>query len=269
MPSKLLSSLARNREVLTPVLRGMAQGARSRRDELRHHVVRDAWTIAKRFAAEGVVNIEKREIPCLRDAVVEGYLDDHQRMMLAALAQGLGHESFFEIGTNRGRTTWTMARNNPQMRILTLDVPLDGASTEVALGMGSDDHRFFRPGEETGEAFAGTAEAERITQLWGDSATFDFSPYAGAIDLVYVDGAHTYDYVRSDTARALELLSPTGMIAWDDYGSHPDIHRYVNEVATTLEQPVYHVYGTRMAMFSRVPFVERLPYDDHASLPTV
>lgn len=143
------------------------------------------------------------------------------------------------------------------------------ASSATALDLASDDHHFFRPDEATGEAFHDTPEAERITQLWGDSATFDFSPYEGKVDLVYIDGAHTYDYVKADTANALRMLSPTGMIVWDDYGSNPGVYQLVNEVAATLDRPVYHVYGTRMAVYSRQDFVHRLPYDDHASLPTV
>ncbi len=261
--------MTRNREILLPTLRGIAKGVVMRRPELRHHVVRDAWTVAKRFGADTVVNIEKREIPCVEQAVVEGYLDDHQRLMLAALAKGLGARTFFEIGTNRGRTTWTVARNSPDLLSYTLDVPLTSSPEAATLPLGSDDHHFFRPGDACGEAFRGTSEAERITQLWGDSATFDFSPYEGRIDLVYIDGAHTYDYVRSDTRNAFELLSARGTIVWDDYGSNPGVLKLVTELAPTFDRPVYHVFGTRMAIYSRQDFVRRLPFDDHASLPTV
>ncbi|MCW3041715.1 MAG: class SAM-dependent methyltransferase [Solirubrobacterales bacterium] len=266
---KLRTTMGRNRGLLVPTLRGVARGVVARRAEFRHHVVRDAWTIAKRFAAPGVVNIEKREIPLVMSAKVDGYLDDHQRMLIAALAQGLGFRTFFEIGTNRGRTTWTVVRNCPDMRAYTLDVPLERSADAAELAMGSDDQVFFRPGEATGEAFHGTQEETRIEQLWGDSASFDFSPYAGTIDLVYIDGAHTYEYVHSDTARALEMLSPGGMIVWDDYGSNPGVYAVVNELAPTLDRPVYHVFGTRMAIYSRTDFVVRRPFDDHASLPTV
>jgi hypothetical protein len=261
----LRRTMTRNRRVFVPVVRGVVRGIVQRGPEFRHHVVRDAWTIAKRFGAEGVQNIEKREIPCLTDAVVDGYLDDHQRLMLAALARGLGARTFFEIGTNRGRTTWTVAHNNPELEAFTLDVP----SSATELGLGADDQRFLRPEDACGEAFRHTPEGARITQLWGDSATFDFSPYAGRMDLVYVDGAHTYDYVKSDTENALRMLSPAGTIAWDDYGSNPGVYELVNEVAETLDRPVYHVFGTRMAIHSRQDFVVRLPFDDHVSLPTV
>lgn len=260
-------TLSRNRRILLSTLSGFAVGVVRRRSEFRHHVVRDAWTVAKRFGAGSVINIERREIPFLVDAVVEGYVEDHQGMLIAALAQGLGAGSFFEIGTNRGRTSWTVARNNPNISVYTLDVPLEHDSTDTALELASDDERFFRPGAACGEAFRDSPEAARITQLWGDSATFDFSPYAGAIDLIYIDGAHTYEYVRSDTARALDMLSESGTIVWDDYGSNPGVYELVNEIAPTLGGAVYHVFGSRMALFSRRDFVVRLPFDDHASLP--
>lgn len=263
----LRTTLSRNRRIFLTTARGVAVGVVRRSDELRHHVVRDAWTVAKRFAAESVQNIERREVPCLVDAVVEGYVEDHQGMLIAALARGLDARTFLEIGTNRGRTSWTVARNNPDLHVYTLDVPLSASSGDVELELGSDDHHFFRPGEACGEAFRDTPEAQRITQLWGDSATFDFSPYAGAVDLVYVDGGHSYDYVKSDTENALALLSPGGTIVWDDYGSHPGVYQYVTELAATLDRPVYHVFGTRMAIYSRTDFVVRRPFDHHASLP--
>ena len=263
----LRSTLSRKRRIFLSTARGVAVGAVRRTEELRHHVVRDAWTVAKRFAAESVQNIERREVPFFVDGVIEGYVEDHQGMLIAALAQGLHAHTFFEIGTNRGRTSWTVARNNPAIQVYTLDVPLCATSADVALELGSDDHRYFRPGEACGEAFRDTPEAERITQLWGDSATFDFSPYAGAIDLIYIDGGHTYEYVKSDTENALELLSPTGTIVWDDYGSHPGVYELVTALAATLDKPVYHVFGSRMAIYSRQDFVVRRPFDDHASLP--
>jgi predicted O-methyltransferase YrrM len=225
--------------------------------------------VAKRFAAgDAVTNIELREIPCTRDAIVEGYLDDAQRLVLAALTRDLRCRTFFEFGTNRGRATWTVARNNPELALWTLDLPPEASLAETAFHLAPGDEPLVRD-SSCGEAFGGTPEAERITQLLGDSATFDFDPYAERIDLVYIDGAHTYEYVRSDTLNALRMLSPTGTIVWDDYATAPGIYEYVIELAPSLERPVFHVLGTRMAVYSRQSFVERLPFDDYSSRPAV
>lgn len=241
----------------------------TRRSEFRHHVVREAWTVAKRFAADPVQNIEAREIPAIGTTIVEGPIDDSHRLLLAALARGLDSRTFFEIGTNRGYTTWTVVHNNPGLVAYTLDVPPGTTPGGVAMDLPSDDQRFFDPGARCGEAFRDTPEAERITQLFADSADFDFTPYHDTIDLVYIDGAHTYDYVMCDTDNALRMLSPRGTIAWDDYTINPGVWRAVREIASRLSEPVYHVFGTRMAIYSRLPFVQRLPYDSNVSMPSV
>jgi len=49
--------------------------------------------------------------------------------------------------------------------------------------------------------------ARRSNLLFGDSASFDYSPYHGRVDLFFIDGAHSYEYVRSDTLNANEVLS--------------------------------------------------------------
>ncbi len=255
------SVFSRNRRIILSTARGFVLGAVRRPAELRRHVVRDAWTATKRFSAESVENIEFREIPFLYDAVVEGYIDDPQRAVIAALVGGLGCRSFFEIGTNRGRTAWMVARHNPDLRLYTLDVAPEGTPEQTRFELGADDRTYFRPPDGCGEAFRGTPEAERIQQLWGDSATFDYRPYAGTIDFAYIDGAHTYEYVKSDTEKALALLSPTGTIAWDDYATGPGVYQALLEIAPTLDRPVYHLLETRMALYSRRDFVARAPAD--------
>jgi predicted O-methyltransferase YrrM len=253
MPS---TTLSRNRRILTATARGFARGLIKRPTEFRRHVVRDAWTTAKTFAAEPITNIEFREIPCLQDAKVDAFIDDRQRAIIAALVRGLEARTFFEIGTNRGRTTWTVAHHNEDLTLYTLDIPPDDDTTKYALA--DDDRVYIRPPTQCGEAFAQTADAQRITQLYGDSATFDYTPYKNQIDFVYIDGAHTYEYVKSDTAHALTMLSPTGTIAWDDYATGPGVYEALIELAPTFDGPVYHVLETRMAIYSRTPFVTKI-----------
>src|SRR5436853_6068875 len=120
-------------------------GLSARRPEFRHHVVRDAWTVTKRFAADEVQNIELREIPAVANAIVEGPIDDSHRQLLAALARGLECRTFFEIGTNRGWTTWTVAHNNPELIAYTLDVPPGTDPADAALDLPADDRPFFAP----------------------------------------------------------------------------------------------------------------------------
>jgi hypothetical protein len=221
------------------------------RDELRYRVARELWSTTKRFGSPAIRNVELADVPGLADAVVEGYIDDPNRVVLAALCGQLGCTTFFEIGTNRGRTAWTVARNNPDTQVYTLDLPEREAVSDTAFELNQSDRDFFVGDWDRGDAYRGTPEEERITTLLGDSATFDFAPYRGSMDFVFVDGAHSYEYVESDTKRALEMLAPDGTLAWDDYPAIPGVYNLLHELAPELDAPLYHLYGTRLVVYSR------------------
>lgn len=138
----------------------------------------------------------------------------------------------FEIGTFVGRATRLMAINAPaESNIFTLDLP----QTTV--------------GHRIGEAFQNTSVQDRITQLAGDSRAFDFSPWAGRCDFVWVDANHDYPFVAADTMNALLIIKPGGWIAWHDY-RHTAYWSGVTKCVRQLHTcgaPVRHVKGTTIA----------------------
>ncbi|MEA2684650.1 MAG: hypothetical protein QOK05_2978 [Chloroflexota bacterium] len=158
----------------------------------------------------------------------------------------------FEIGTLFGYTTQHLALNAPGATIYTLDLPTEVAPAP-ALASTSMDRRFQGEHQQVQRfCFDGTPEAERIVCLHGDSATFDFAPYRGTVDLFFIDGAHSYEYVRSDTERALECCHPGSVIAWHDFGRSGvnGVTRWLREF--NRRQPVYVVPAGSLA-FSVVP----------------
>lgn len=148
-------------------------------------------------------------------AARDGNVTLHELLVIAQLVAARDPAAIFEIGTFDGRTTLALAANSSG-RVFTLDLPADEAgTTRLALDPG-DVAYIAKP--RSGERFLRRPEARRITQLFGDSATFDFSSWHGSIDLVFIDGAHSREYVLSDTERALRLLRPTGgVVLWHDY----------------------------------------------------
>jgi hypothetical protein len=163
---------------------------------------------------------------------------------LVSLARALGVQSVFEIGTFTGLTAWTLARNLPDAVVSTLDIP---SGNRPKWPLKEDDlHR----ASEDQLIYQDLPEATRIEQHWGDSADFDFAPWYGAIDLAYVDGAHSEDYVASDTDNALKILSPNGAVVWDDYWRlSPGV---VNVLHGRPDLDLYRVPGTRLvAHFSK------------------
>ena len=126
---------------------------------------------------------------------------------------------------------------------------------EICAGAGRTQLRKKKPGGG-GCRFANSPYRKKIVQLWGDSATFDFSPYYQKADLVFVDGSHTYEYVHNDSKVALALLRPeTGLIVWHDYDwGYGGAAKALEELSRTPEYSgLKHIEGTCLAYMSRIP----------------
>jgi hypothetical protein len=101
--------------------------------------------------------------------------------------------------------------------VYSLDLPPN--RPELSLGATIMDVAIARQGAATSTyAFSGRDVASKIHLLHGDSATFDFSPWHRRVDLFFIDGAHSYEYVRSDSERAFACVRPGGAVAWHDFG---------------------------------------------------
>jgi predicted O-methyltransferase YrrM len=135
---------------------------------------------------------------------------------MCMLCQILKPKVVLEIGTLRGSGALHWAGNSPEANVYTLDLPSGGAP---ALALTEMDRHYVRSHFDIKKmSFDGRPEADRIHCLYGDSAKFDFSFLFGRVDLIFIDGAHSYEYVRSDTLRTVECAKPGSVIAWHDYG---------------------------------------------------
>lgn len=169
---------------------------------------------------------------------------------LCLLCRALQPSVVFEIGTFVGYTSLHMALNTPEAsRIFTLDLPQADRSTTLhttATDQKLIAHKVDRP------LFEGSAAGAKVQRLFGDSASFDYSPWHGKVDLFFVDGAHSYEYVKSDTLHALRCCKPGSVIAWHDYGrvEQDGVTRWLHEFARDRE--VYAVPNGSLA-FHVVP----------------
>lgn len=198
---------------------------------------------------------EPPPVRVLEQDAADGNVSGYELLVISQLVATRGASNIFEIGTFDGRTTLNLAANiGENGRVYTLDLPPEDLN-RTGLKIASGDVNFIKK-DRSGSRYAGTRYAAQITQLYGDSATFDFTPYEGKMDVVFVDGAHSYEYVKNDTRVALRLLKPSsGLILWHDYGSRwwKDLTRAMNELYR--EQPEFsgmrHIRGTTLVVWSR------------------
>jgi tRNA A58 N-methylase Trm61 len=147
---------------------------------------------------------------------------------LAALAHLVNAKAIFEFGTYKGVSTTQLALNvSDGGMVYTLDLPEDHPSYSLPIP---------KPEEKAIAAEGGKGILiprdllEKVTFLSADSAKFDETPYLEAMDMVFVDGAHSYEYVKNDSDKGWKMLRSGGVIAWHDcVASHRDVVKYVKE----------------------------------------
>lgn len=175
-----------------------------------------------------------------------GNIRPGEAQVLATLVDHLKPKTLFEIGTFNGFSTLHLQKNAPEDAVIhTLDLPQD--KTNIILkndlieahrdikNINLNTHRRFQINSG-------------IMGLWGDSMSFDYSPYDGKMDFVFVDANHSYAYVKKDTENAFQMLSPRGVILWHDYDFiHPGVFKLINEIAK--KKKIFYIERTRYALF--------------------
>ncbi|HEX9780859.1 MAG TPA: class I SAM-dependent methyltransferase [bacterium] len=178
----------------------------------------------------------------------DGNVSTEELYALCALARYRRVRRVLEIGTFDGRVTAHLARNlGPDASFVTIDLrPEDLGATRWPLAVGED---LYVSKETVGARIRRLPEPlrERITQVFGDSARLDFSPYYGRMDLVFIDGSHQYQYVEHDTTEAFRLRAPQGLIVWHDYLTWPDVTAYLNRLSQ--QYPLTHLEGTSLVVW--------------------
>ena len=172
---------------------------------------------------------------------------------LAFVTAALRPRQIFEIGTFRGRTALNFALNSPAECVIhTLDLPSDDRVAAAQATNAAD--RGIIGQSQTGIDYQGKPEAAKIRQLFGNSLTFDYSPYAGRMDLVFVDGAHHYEAAHSDTRNALRMLAPNGVILWHDFANYGDYNDVTRAVLATLPgRAVVQIGSSQLAFYQQKP----------------
>lgn len=155
----------------------------------------------------------------------------------------------FEIGTLDGYTALHFAMNSSEnAKIFTLDLPMKLSAKPLLKYTNIDRAHQTAHARVIKYRFQNTVYEGKVKCLFDDSAKFDYEPYFGKIDLFFIDGAHSYEYVKSDTEKAFKCVRVGGIIVWHDYG-----RMGVNGVTKSLHElnfkgyKIYSVPGSSLA----------------------
>jgi len=213
-------------------------------------VDRRVWSLLANFSRIGLSEATAASRSVMIDGSLtyaDGSLGIQDQAALMSLLRDREPDVVLEIGTYNGATTRLIALNLPRAKIHTLDLPPDISSEELRQSNLPKDDFHLIGNRRVGEAFLSDPAITNVTQHFGDSATWDFSPVQG-FDFVFIDGSHTYQYVRSDTIRCAEAAAGRATFVWHDFlYSHYDVVRYLTEMANA-GLPVRHIASTNMAM---------------------
>jgi hypothetical protein len=170
--------------------------------------------------------------------------------LLATVVSASKPKKIFETGTFRGVSTLTMALNAPQAEIYTLDLPEDYGDTEVNTLSRGDKEWVRLSRTSTGFAFLNHPAGERIHQLRGNSIGYEPPPELNGTDFCFIDGGHSYECIKADTETALKILSPTGVIVWDDYTWFVEgVSQYLTELRKEL--PLNRIAGSQLVIYRK------------------
>lgn len=164
--------------------------------------------------------------------------------LLKSIAQNIPDCQYLEIGTWRGESILNVIDAGAKCTSINL-------SPEQIIEMGIDEKYAHLHG-------CLIKNPEMIETIYADSLKFDFSSLKCKYDLIFVDGDHSYEAVKSDSSNVFNLLKDdNSMIVWHDYAYNPETPRHSVIAAILDGMPVnehkhlYHVSNTLCAIYTK------------------
>jgi hypothetical protein len=172
--------------------------------------------------------------------------------LLKSLARRYEHCAYLEIGTWRGESVANVASVAEECITISL------SEEEMRQANYSED--FIR----NNAIFS--REISNVSHIGHNSLTFDFASLGKKFDLIFIDGDHSYEAVKSDTQNAFSLLKDeSSAIVWHDYGYSTEAVRWsvlagiLDGCTKDAQSSIYHVFNTMCAIYLRGSFDESYP----------
>ena len=172
------------------------------------------------------------------DNNIVGMTSDYEAWIIASLSRI--SKNIFEFGTCSGKTTYLMALNSNKNSKIT-SITLDPDRVSSFSKKDKDNKISFRIIKKESIynkfLFFNSEEEKKINVIFQNSLDFNEEKFKKKMDLIFIDGGHTYSIIKSDTEKAFKMINSNGIILWHDYvpgkKSSKDVVRYIDKISKT------------------------------------
>ena len=183
---------------------------------------------------------------------IVGMTSDYEAWIISSLSKI--SKKIFEFGTCSGKTTYLMGLNSSDDTKI-VSITLNPDSLDNVKKKDKDNKISFRNiiHESVYEKFlfSGKEVEKKIKIIFQNSLNLEHDKYKNEMDLIFIDGGHTYSIVKSDSEKSFEMLSPRGIILWHDYvpgkKSARDVVKYINKISK--QKKIYKIKNTSLCFF--------------------
>lgn len=175
----------------------------------------------------------KLEVDISRALQIEGWMSEDELRWLAEQAQLTGPSSkIVEVGVFLGRSALALADNSDWESVIYCVDPYTNYSdegVEKAIEGGAWDDVYEQAKSNLYFPYGNLESANRVVFFREHSHRAALRFHDCAIDMLFIDGDHSYLSVFNDIAYWERTIKPGGLICGHDYNVHPGVKQAVDE----------------------------------------
>ena len=183
---------------------------------------------------------------------IVGMTSDYEAWIISSLSKI--SKKIFEFGTCSGKTTYLMGLNSSDDTKI-VSITLNPDDLDNVIKKDKDNKVSFRniiQESVYGKFLFSDKEVEKkIKVIFQNSLDLEHNKYKNEMDLIFIDGGHTYSVIKSDSEKSFEMLNENGIILWHDYvpgkRSAKDVVKYINEISK--QKKIYKIKDTSLCIF--------------------
>ena len=170
------------------------------------------------------LDVDLTDVPgdLLRDPL-DWRMDPDDARLLRAIYAATGPLRHLEIGTWEGFGVVLVATSAPGVEVTTVNLPEGELTAGGQLQYPAGGLTPTDGGSSIGRLYRAAGLGDRVRQVLADSTEWQPDLPDGHFDSVLIDGGHTADVVAADTALALRMVRPGGLVMWHDFCPVPRV----------------------------------------------